>query len=293
MKSGIAIVLPSSRENLYKNVFLPKWKGLFEKHEAFVLTIRDGEDPKKTTLQINNKERVSIGNILGKNSDLVCNRYAGVRSLGIAYVGLNMPEIEYIVCLDDDVSPVGDPIQDHIDALSMRTPISWMPIGNAYTRGFPYDVRQEAEVVLSHGVWEGIVDFDAPTQLVNGSKEMEFYKMTIPKGVLAPISYMNTAFKRKLIPYIFMCPQIRGELERCDDIWCSIEAKRVIDRKGWAMVTGYSRVLHERASDVFSSLVKESKFIQLNEGYWKGEQKDPYFKMYHERRKRWENLAWR
>jgi len=272
---------------------LPKWKGLFEKHEAFVLTIRDGEDPKKTTLQINNKERVSIGNILGKNSDLVCNRYAGVRSLGIAYVGLNMPEIEYIVCLDDDVSPVGDPIQDHIDALSMRTPISWMPIGNAYTRGFPYDVRQEAEVVLSHGVWEGIVDFDAPTQLVNGSKEMEFYKMTIPKGVLAPISYMNTAFKRKLIPYIFMCPQIRGELERCDDIWCSIEAKRVIDRKGWAMVTGYSRVLHERASDVFSSLVKESKFIQLNEGYWKGEQKDPYFKMYHERRKRWENLAWR
>jgi len=204
-----------------------------------------------------------------------------------------MPEIEYIVCLDDDVSPVGDPIQDHIDALSMRTPISWMPIGNAYTRGFPYDVRQEAEVVLSHGVWEGIVDFDAPTQLVNGSKEMEFYKMTIPKGVLAPISYMNTAFKRKLIPYIFMCPQIRGELERCDDIWCSIEAKRVIDRKGWAMVTGYSRVLHERASDVFSSLVKESKFIQLNEGYWKGEQKDPYFKMYHERRKRWENLAWR
>ena len=65
-----------------------------------------------------------------------------------------------------------------------------------------------------------------------------------------------------------------------------------MDKKGWAMVTGYSRVYHARASNVFSSLVKESRFIQLNEGYWKGEQDDPYFAMYHERRKRWENLMW-
>lgn len=290
--NNIAVVLPSYRKDLYDKVFMPRWQELFDKHNVTLLTVWDEEDPLKTTLQINNKEKINIKDILGKDSDLVCNRYAGVRSLGIAYVGLFLPEIETVLSLDDDLAPVEDPIQDHLQALKMRVPVSWMPIGDKYTRGFPYGVRQEAEVVFSHGVWEGVPDFDAPTQLVNGTNPMNFYKMAIPKGVLAPMSYMNTAFKRKMIPYIFMCPQIRGELERCDDIWCSIEAKRVIDEKGWAAVTGYSRVFHERASNVFHSIVKESKFIQLNEGYWKGEKDDPYFKMYDERRLRWQNLKW-
>ncbi len=293
MTSNIAVVLPSYRKDLYDKVFIPRWQDLFDKHNVTLLTVWDEEDPKATTLQINNKEKINIKAILGENSDLVCNRYAGVRSLGIAFAGLVLPDIETILSLDDDLAPIGDPIQDHLAALNMYVPISWIPIGDAYTRGFPYGVRQEAEVVFSHGVWEGVPDFDAPTQLVTGTNPMDFYKMAIPKGVLAPMSYMNTAFKRKMIPYIFMCPQIRGELERCDDIWCSIEAKRVIDEKGWAAVTGYSRVFHERASNVFHSIVKESKFIQLNEGYWKGEKDDPYFKMYDERRLRWQNLNWR
>ncbi len=288
----IAVVVPTYRKDLYNKVFMPQWRELFEKHEVTLLTVWDEEDPTKTTLRVNNNAEIGIKDILEKNVDLVCNRYAGVRSLGFAYVGLYLPEIEYIISLDDDLTPIGDTIQDHLDALSMRVPISWMPIGDAYTRGFPYEVRQEAEVVFSHGVWEGVPDFDAPTQLVTGTDPMNFYKMAIPKGVLAPMSYMNTAFSRKMIPYIFMCPQIRGELERCDDIWCSIEAKKVMDEKGWAAVTGYSRVYHARASNVFHSIVKESKFIQLNEGYWKGEKDDPYFKMYNERRERWRKLAW-
>ncbi len=286
------MVLPSYRKDLYDKVFMPKWQDLFDKHNVTLLTVWDEEDPLKTTLQINNKEKINIKEILGKDSDLVCNRYAGVRGLGFAYAGLNLPEIETVLSLDDDLAPVGDTIQDHLDALSMRVPISWMPVGDAYTRGFPYSVRKEAEVVFSHGVWEGVPDFDAPTQLVTGTEPMNFWTGPIPKDVLVPMSYMNTAFKRKMIPYIFMCPQIRGYLERCDDIWCSIEAKRVIDEKGWAAVTGYSRVFHERASNVFHSVVKESKFIQLNEGYWKGEKDDPYFKMYDERRLRWQNLRW-
>ena len=292
MTSNIAVVLPSYRKDLYDKVFMPKWQELFDKHNVTLLTVWDEEDPLKTTLQINNKEKINIKDILGKDSDLVCNRYAGVRSLGLAYAGLNLPNVEYVISLDDDLAPVGDPIQDHLDALQMRVPVSWMPVGDQYTRGFPYGVRTEAEVVFSHGVWDGVPDFDAPTQLVKGTNPMNFYKMAIPKGVLTPMSYMNTAFKRKMIPYIFMCPQIREYLERCDDIWCSIEAKRVMDKKGWAAVTGYSRVYHERASNVFHSVVKESRFIQLNEGYWKGEKDDPYFKMYDERRLRWQNLKW-
>src|SRR3990167_4458457 len=127
---NIAIVLPSYREDLYHNGFMPKWKGLFEKHKVTILTVWDEEDPLKTALQINNKEKINIKKIMGVDTDLVCNRYAGVRSLGFAYVGLFMPEVEYIVSLDDDLSPVGDPIQDHLDVLNMRVPVSWIRIGD-------------------------------------------------------------------------------------------------------------------------------------------------------------------
>lgn len=297
--SNIAIVLPSYREDLYQTVFLPKWESLFLKHNITLVTVWDGKNLEDTVVKVRTGKEdrsgdkdINIKDIMGKNMDLICNKYAGVRSLGLAYIGLYMPEIQYIVSLDDDVAPIGDPIQDHLDALNMQVPISWMPIGDEFTRGFPYNARKEAEVVFSHGVWAGVPDLDAPTQLVRGTKPMSYHRTVIPKGVLAPMSYMNTAFKRKMLPYIFMCPQIIGELERCDDIWASIEAKRAIDAHGWAAVTGFSTVLHDRASNVFSSLVKESKFIGLNEGYWKGEQDDPYFKMYHERRMRWQNLKW-
>ena len=291
--SKVAVVIPSYREKLFKESFLPSWKDLFKKHNVILVTVKDEKNPDKTFVEVDNKIRIGIKKIMGKNSDLISNRYAGVRSLGIAYVGLFLPEVDYILCLDDDLSPIGDSIQDHLDVLSTNVSVSWMAVGDAYTRGFPYGVRQEAEVVLSHGVWEGVPDFDAPTQLVNGVKSMVFYKMPIPKGALFPMCLMNTMFKRKMLPFMYMCPRVEDVIERCDDIWCGIEAKREIDKNGWAAVTGYSRVMHERASNVFSSLFKESRFIEFNEGYWKGEQTDPYFKIYHERRKRWKNLAWR
>jgi len=290
--SEIAVVVPSYRKDLYEETFLLKWKEQFEKYDVTLLTIWDEEDPAKTTLQINNQAELNIKEIMGRDMDLICNRYAGVRSLGLAYVGMYLPEIKYVVSLDDDVEPDGDTIGDHLRILQKRVPLSWIPIGDHYTRGFPYNARTEAEVVFSHGVWKGVPDFDAPTQLLAGAMQMTYFKMPIPKGVLAPLSYMNTAFKRKMLPYIFMCPQVPGQLERCDDIWCSIEAKRAMDTRDWGAVTGFSSVLHKRASNVFKSLAKEARFIELNEGYWKGEQDDPYFKMYHERRQRWQNLPW-
>lgn len=76
-------------------------------------------------------------------------------------------------------------------------------------------------------------------------------------------------------------------LDRFADIWLGIVSKRIIDENGWAVVTGYARVRHERASNVFKNLQKEALGIELNEGFWKNEEKDPYFKMYKEKRERW------
>ena len=100
---------------------------------------------------------------------------------------------------------------------------------------------------------------------------------------------MNVAFKTKLLPWIFQAPWAEG-VHRFDDIWAGIISKRAIDQKGWAAVTGYSRVNHQRASDVFKNLAHEAKGIGLNETFWSGDESDPYFKVYKEKLDQWQKF---
>jgi hypothetical protein len=282
----IAVCVPTWRPELYKKTFIPAWKELFDKHDVKLLTTIDAEKAGDIVLD-------GVGtcaDIMGKNTDLIYPRNAGHKLIAFYYIAKHLPEVEYIICLDDDVVPIGDTIQDHISTLNRRVPISWMSIANLYTRGMPYGIRDEAEVVLSHGVWDGVPDIDAPTQLLMGDKpSVEYRHMPIPKGVFYPMSEMNIAFKRKLLPYMYFAPTVDG-VYGADDIWAGIESKKVIDKKGWAVVTGGSMVYHERASNKFEILIKQGKFIKFNETYWKKEPDDPYFKVYREKRLRWQKL---
>lgn len=226
---------------------------------------------------------------MGKYADCITNHNGGVRNLGFAYVAKYLPEVETIITLDDDVIPMGDPIQDHLDALECRVPTSWMSTCSEYTRGFPYSIREESEVVLSHGVWDGVADWDAPTQLVLGEqREVQFYRGPIPRGVLFPMCIMNVAFKRCMLPYMYQAPA-SPELNvgRMDDIFCGILAKREIDRRDWAAVTGMSVVFHTRASNVFKNLQKEALGIELNETFWQGDESHPYFAQYRAKLDHW------
>lgn len=294
----IAVVVPTIREDSYRR-FLDEWSELFEFHNVQLIVIKDGDEPiviSGTATTKNTKD------IMGGNSDLIFNKNDGVRNLGFALIAQHMPEVEYIITLDDDCYPIrgSDPIQDHIDALNIRVPVSWMSTASHYMRGFPYAVRKEAEVVLSHGIWEGVPDYDAPTQLMGDNYSADFepvkppltyYKGPIPKNTLFPMCIMNVAFKRKMLPYMYQAPMGVGVgLDRFADIWSGIHAKRAIDEHGWAAVTGYSTIHHSRASDVFVNLKKEAKGIGLNETYWSGDESDPYFKLYEEKRNKWKSF---
>ena len=269
----LAVVVPTIRPESWKT-FIKAWQPLFDKHSVKVVKVEDGEIP--------NVNGVHLGQIMGNDADLIYNFNDGVRNLGFAYIAKFLPGVETIITLDDDLTPIGDPIADHLDVLGRRGPISWMATATKYTKGFPYNIREEAEVVLSHGVWQGVKDWDAPTQLVKGNPDVQFYRGIIPKGVLFPMCGMNLAFSRKLLPYMYWAPMTDG-IDRFADIWCGVEVKKIIDKKGWAAVTGYSQVHHERASDVWKNLIKESKGLGMNENY--GE--DEYFKMYAKKRRRW------
>lgn len=296
--SNIAVVVPTIRPDLYKE-FYEAWLPLFTKHNCEVVPVYDGDVPYACS------EDYTTIEVLDDDSELIYNFNDGVRNLGFAYVAKYLPNVEYIITLDDDVRPLPntDPIQEHIEILTTAIPTSWLSTASQYMRGFPYDIRGEGEIVLSHGVWEGVPDFDAPTQLTHDRLardtmsygQLSFYKGPIPIGILFPMCIMNVAFKRKMLPYMYQAPAY-GNYQRFSDIWGGINAKRAIDKNGWAAVTGYSTILHERASNVYTNLQKEARGIMLNEKYWKGEidtmdaADQDYFNNYHEKMKRWEKL---
>lgn len=275
----ITIVVPTIREENYKQ-FVEAWTPLINKYGCKLVKVTDGENP--------TVEGKSVEEVMGDYADLIFNLNDGVRNLGFAYVAKFLPEADVIITLDDDTKPLNDTIKDHWMTLQARVCTSWLPTASRYMRGFPYGVRTEAEVVLSHGIWEGVKDWDAPTQLVAGNPDVSFYKGPIPKGVFYPMCGMNIAFKRKMLPYMYFAPMgHKVGLDRFADIWCGIESKKVIDEKGWAVVTGLATVRHERASNVWKNLQKEAKGLEMNEKY--GE--DDYFKMYEEKRARWKEFV--
>jgi reversibly glycosylated polypeptide/UDP-arabinopyranose mutase len=276
-----AVVVPTIRPDRMKK-FMKAWRKLFDKHQVELLIVKDGENPTVNGL--------SAGEVMDKYADCLTNFSAAIRNLGFAYVARRLPDVEVIITLDDDETPVGDPIQDHINALQMRVPVSWMATASEYMRGFPYGVRDEAEVVLSHGVWKGVADWDAQTQLSYGNRPVSFYKGPIPKGVYFPMCAMNLAFKIKMLPYIYHAPRALG-MDRFEDIFAGIVSKREIDKNGWAAVSGYSIVNHKRASNVLVNLKKEALGIKLNENFWTGDESHPYFKIYRQKLKRWQEFV--
>lgn len=281
MDKKIAVVIPTIRPASLK-LFKKAWDPLFEKHVVELVVVEDGPTPK-----VNGK---TAREIMGKYSSILTNFNGGIRNLGFAYVAKVLPEVETIITLDDDVTPIADTIQDHLRALEMRVPVSWIKTASEYTRGFPYLIRQEAEVVVSHGVWEGVADWDAPTQLVIPNHPVTFYIGPIPKGVYYPMCSMNLAFKKKVLPYMFHAPWLMG-IHRFDDIFAGILSKREIDKKGWAVVSGYAVVRHERESNVFKNLINEAPGIELNETFWQGDETHPYFIEYKRRLKLWQEFT--
>jgi hypothetical protein len=81
---------------------------------------------------------------------------------------------------------------------------------------------------------------------------------------------MNIAWRPQLTPamyFLLMGP--RYPFDRFGDIWAGVLAKRIADHLGLAVNSGSPGVLHERASNVFANLAKESRGLAVNETFWR------------------------
>jgi len=284
---NIAVVVPTIRIDSLFIDFKNAWQPLFDKHNVELIVIDDTGDRPQV---IHNGEKKDL------QHELISNKCAGVRQLGFLYIAKCLPDVEYIITLDDDETPIGDPIQDHIDQLNRRVPISWISTGvDEYFRGFPYGVRTESPVMISHGVWDGSYDWDAPSQLLKGDTKVDFYKGVIPKGIYTPLCGMNFAFRREALPYIYFAPvgHFKGA-ERWDDIYMGILTIKKFAELNWAITTGYAKVLHTRASNPFTSLAKECVGILHGEEFYKDPENykgDPWFDEFRDKANKWYELT--
>lgn len=273
----IVIIIPTIRTL----DFLSAWKNEFR--DCIGIIIEDHkkkeiETPAKYFKKVYHYTWKDIDRDLGKHSWIMPRKNAGIRSYGFWKAWQMKTDI--VITLDDDCYPIKTQefIKQHVANLSLSAPVNWQPTfphrKYMYTRGIPYGIRDKKEVVVSHGLWTNILDFDAPTHLLyqglsipEGFDFVEF----IAENYFFPMCSMNLAFKTKVAPLMYfplMGYDEKGNhwgYDRFDDIWAGIFAKKIIDHLQFAVANGSPFVEHKKASNVFKNLQKEAKGIETNE----------------------------
>lgn len=286
------LVVPSIRRDSFGR-FIEEWlpTGLFDRVDLILM-----EDNPDYTFDIadfrNLSENPSSGTITHlcwKDIDqkpwswIIPRRSDTVRSF--AYWYAYNKGYEYMMTLDDDCYPAKGYEQLDLLHKQMMTRTRWYnTLNDVRPRGVPYFNLGERKVHVNHGLWQGVLDYDAPQQLVAPIVENHSHdNRIIPHGAYAPFCGMNVMWRREAIPlsYHLLMGQRVVEVEldsnnkleklpfdRFGDIWCGIIQKKICDHLGWVVSTGTPYIHHDRASNPFTNLRKEANGIEVNEWFW-------------------------
>ncbi len=180
---------------------------------------------------------------------------------------------DVVVILDDDVYPLpGSSIKTledvaaaHLVCLEPQEFPLMEVMTNPPARGVPYFNRTaKLPVAISAGWWAGMPDRDAARQLVEGVTKPMYYRQEIVYGRPAMICGMNMAFRPSdWWPWCQFLP-----VSRLDDVFQSWLWTKEIARRNHCINFKGPTLLHSRASDVFSSLIDEAKWLRFNETIW-------------------------
>jgi reversibly glycosylated polypeptide/UDP-arabinopyranose mutase len=266
---NVALVVPSCRAEQLR-AFLQAWTPL-----RFWDTLVIVEDGSTRTFEVPTPHHFAhddIDGVLGRDAWIISRRDSAIRSFGFLQAYRLWADL--VVTLDDDCwpHPGQDFLRGHLDALERTT--RWeSSVPGMRVRGLPYENLGTLDTVkLNAGLWSGVPDLDAPTQLVRG-RVTDFNppagSRVLPRGRYVPICGMNLAFRREFTPLAYFPLMGEGQpYRRFDDIWFGLVAKRICDHLGWHITVGTPWVRHIRASDTYANLVKEAPGIALNERLW-------------------------
>ena len=273
-----AVVVPTIREECIGR-FVSEWGRSFRRQDLRLIVIED-HPARQFELPdwVEHYCRADITGMLGvERSRCIPVQSGGVRAFGF-WLAAQDRAIDMIATLDDDCYPLpGGWADTHWARLAERYNHYWRrTIPGAWPRGVPYDdaVRGGVQAVMNMGLWEGVPDYDAPTQLLNprtrlsGLDLRDYQFGLVPRGMYYPMCIMNVAFRREWAPAMYM-PKLPNGMKRWDDIWCGVFSKKLADILGQAVIYGMPCIRHERASNVWSNLRQEVGGIEVNERLWR------------------------
>jgi reversibly glycosylated polypeptide / UDP-arabinopyranose mutase len=272
----VVIVVPTIRENNIKD-FLSAWDREFQKATLVIV-----EDNPERTFKIGGSNvqhfcHQDIDRDLGKEAWIIPRKTDCVRSYGYFKAWQLKPDM--MVTLDDDCYPeegTKDFLQAHWERLNqVGKSDAWVStLDGILPRGIPYYNRERQEtrpVVLNHGLWNNVPDFDAPTQLLHerNPKPFTWRDKTIPVGSYFPMCGMNVAIRPEAISAFYFLLMGRGyDFDRFGDIWAGVIIKKIADHLGYCVNSGRPAIKHLRASNVWANLRKEAPGLEINETLW-------------------------
>ena len=260
--------MPSNRPESLRE-FLEAWESLFKQHDVKLFVVQDTDEPWDfdTPVEFEARSRKQVPGFIPVGTDMI-------RSWGMYLAWRH--HAPYVLTLDDDVRPISDfdPFEAYEQEFERGSVSSrFLSVGALTTsdlqlRGFPYRERKRAKVAIQYGGWNGVLDFDAATQLSAqpGTAFFRHIVMPVPRGVPVTTCIMNAAWRVEYTPIMWQLPMLHGKYNRFGDIWSGLFQKRVLDILGDVMlVNGRASVEHERASDPIKNLEREQPGIYFNE----------------------------
>jgi len=289
----VCLVVPSIREKCLYD-FIERWNKikLFDVVDLLVVEDNDSKtfNLQGATCKLGHFSWEEIDAQLGDSSWIIPRRSDTVRSFG--YYEAWKQGYKYVITLDDDCYPTSEAegitydgrafVNEHLKFMKGGLTKWHSTLSNVKPRGIPYFNVGARRAVLNHGLWTNVLDYDAPTQLVNPAKEkFSFTTQVIPAGFYFPMCGMNVAFSREIavLTYHLMMGKSLGNnmttkylevlpFDRFGDIWSGIFMKKIVDHLGLIVTSGLPYIHHERASNPFTNLKKEANGLEVNEFMW-------------------------
>lgn len=264
----IAVVLPTCRPDQLAHWYA-QWEEQFDLHKPTVYIIHDALEVSKATLPAHHCCWADIDRDWADSALIFPHHTDGVRCYGFWLAVKQGADI--VITLDDDVVPDGDSIGGHIQALTPVFSERWLYAASIRTRGLPYrDTTTVITPVISHGLWSGVPDLDAPSQLIQPDQTAKGIAGKVERGMYFPQSGMNLAFRKEILPVMFWPPMGPSlPYERFGDIWAGVISQCVCAHLGLPVMNAYSWVRHDRLSNVFFNLELEAPGIRENERFWR------------------------
>jgi len=228
---------------------------------------------------------------LGEDAYIFPHKAGACRGYGL----LKAYEMGYdvILTIDDDVWPIDGEnfVGKHLRALNGKGDGCWWnPFKNIiglekyYSRGFPYNVRENSEVVLNQGIQLHGADVDSITLQECNAESGIFphvgnctyipHGVIIPNGSYTTIAYTSVAIKRKAMPVYYsqlMNTEVDGKMiGRFDDIWSGVFLQRIARHFDCCVshappMSDHRKIPRPLQKDIDA----EAPGIKLNEDMWK------------------------